>query len=473
MFETSGETPSSSRFEVFSFFFALQALGSICLSWPDPVHLSLLVPAVLLLSNSGSAPYLLILAVAQAATILWALPQVPNHSIMVLALDLLLIFSWIRLRLLGRWSREAWLDSIGPASRAILLIVYFFAAFHKLNSDYFDVASSCTSFVYQVTLEELKLPWFPKPDGVFGTFLVFLVVLVELAIPVPLLLRSTRLIGLGVGVLFHIVLGVTHYNFSLAVFAFYVFFLPKSFFNRVLPDWARGHVAVSRFGRWAVPCLVLFSVYLFFLGTQASGPGVWRSPWWERSAHAWVFLSAALLGFLIYLLHWGRASLHQSEEDAFRGGWRFAWIFPLLVFVNGLSPYLGWKTGNSFNMFSNLITEGGRSNHLLIPKGLFQLWDYQDDLVVVTGANHPAFHQMVLHGTPIPLAEVQRRVDLLSSNGERGIRLAYVRGGKTFESENAEQDPQLSGRLPWYRRKFSIFKENLHLVPSQHRKCSW
>jgi hypothetical protein len=57
-------------------------------------------------------------------------------------------------------------------------------------------------------------------------------------------------------------------------------------------------------------------------------------------------------------------------------------IFPMLLFANGMMPYLGGKTETSFSMFSNLRTEGGISNHFLMPASL-QIWTYQRDLVRV------------------------------------------------------------------------------------------
>jgi NADH:ubiquinone oxidoreductase subunit 6 (subunit J) len=54
-------------------------------------------------------------------------------------------------------------------------------------------------------------------------------------------------------------------------------------------------------------------------------------------------------------------------------------LIPALLFANGLMPYLGLKTETSFAMYSNLRTEGGYSNHWLMPASL-QVWDYQRDL---------------------------------------------------------------------------------------------
>ena len=57
-------------------------------------------------------------------------------------------------------------------------------------------------------------------------------------------------------------------------------------------------------------------------------------------------------------------------------------MFPALLVANGFLPYLGAKTETSFAMYSNLRTEGGQTNHWLMPASL-QIWDYQRDLVKI------------------------------------------------------------------------------------------
>jgi hypothetical protein len=39
-----------------------------------------------------------------------------------------------------------------------------------------------------------------------------------------------------------------------------------------------------------------------------------------------------------------------------------------LVALNGLTPYVGVKTAFGWNMYANLVTAGGRANHLVIPE---------------------------------------------------------------------------------------------------------
>ena len=51
--------------------------------------------------------------------------------------------------------------------------------------------------------------------------------------------------------------------------------------------------------------------------------------------------------------------------------------------IGGNQMLMGLKTQANYSMFSNLRTEGGQTNHFLVPAGRFFLSDYQNDLVRV------------------------------------------------------------------------------------------
>jgi hypothetical protein len=87
---------------------------------------------------------------------------------------------------------------------------------------------------------------------------------------------------------------------------------------------------------------------------------------------------------LIWYVQAQWTSLRQAQlrpvKDFFRGQYASVYLLPLIVFINGLTPYLGLKTEVAFAMYSNLQTEGNRTNHFFIPTS-WQLWNYERDLV--------------------------------------------------------------------------------------------
>ena len=56
-------------------------------------------------------------------------------------------------------------------------------------------------------------------------------------------------------------------------------------------------------------------------------------------------------------------------------------LFSLLIFLFGFQNYLGLSTAGTFSMFSNIQTEGGKSNHLILHNNPFEIFPYQKNLV--------------------------------------------------------------------------------------------
>ena len=64
-------------------------------------------------------------------------------------------------------------------------------------------------------------------------------------------------------------------------------------------------------------------------------------------------------------------------------------LVPLLVVANGLTPYLEVKTGYGWNMYANLRTVDGDSNHFVDPRAPLPLTDEQADLVRIISTDDP------------------------------------------------------------------------------------
>ena len=128
-----------------------------------------------------------------------------------------------------------------------------------------------------------------------------------------------------------------------------------------------------------------------------------------------------------------------------------ACIGPALVLASGLSPYLGLKTLNAFSMYSNLRTEGGVTNHLLVPTAT-QVFPFQRDLVVIESANVRAIK--ILRGQLVPF--FQLRI-LTSVERTRPLRVRFTRPG-TQGLASDERDLAAYPRVPWLGRKLLQFR---------------
>jgi hypothetical protein len=139
----------------------------------------------------------------------------------------------------------------------------------------------------------------------------------------------------------------------------------------------------------------------------------------------------------------------------------------LVMCLNSLSPYVGYKTTNSVSMYSNMRTENGENNHFFMPR--LALFAYQDDIVEVLDSSDPAIAELkgwpVLYGDPevrlpayITYFELRRAV---SRSANTGLWVRYKRNGvERYYNRTLAQNPDkdLGVRHPIWLEKTAMFR---------------
>ena len=131
-------------------------------------------------------------------------------------------------------------------------------------------------------------------------------------------------------------------------------------------------------------------------------------------------------------------------------------IFPALVFLNGLAPYLSLKTTTAFSMFSNIRTEGTGNNHLFMPR--IKFFGYQDDLVEILESNDRQLQQYGRTKDLLTWFELRR---ITSSRKRENLFVKYKRLKQPetlFKKKNASPDAELLKPHPWYLSRFLVFR---------------
>lgn len=122
--------------------------------------------------------------------------------------------------------------------------------------------------------------------------------------------------------------------------------------------------------------------------------------------------------------------------------WLF--IFPALLLLHGLTSYLGLRTAGNFSMFSNLRTEGTRSNHLLLGSNPLKLWGYQDDVVRFVRIDDKrariSYQYQPLLGNLLPVVEFRKLIYAWTRAGAT-IPLAFEYRGERYETDDIVNDP--------------------------------
>ena len=440
------EVPSGiGPFTVFAWLWAAGIISHMA-SYSEPVELvtvAMFTLALAVIFGFYRTTTFFILLAVHLIYVYRRMPGVPNHAIIAAAVDLTIIGG----ALVAAISSRSWrLDAtalykiFAPVVRIELLIVYFFVVFHKLNSGFFDPQQSCGSFMYLRLAREY--PLLPTEDW-FRPWAIYLTMFAETAIPVMLVVRRWRLAGLLLAFAFHFSLamdpGDVVFNFSAALLAFFFLFMPDDFAASIastLSDMRHRTLRLLRLHPVAAKGL-LFAVATPLLAALIFRAAIATGLTFEASRNVWVVYAGAIL--TIFLAAVRRSPItYPAARDLLRVRTPALLVIPALLFANGVMPYLGSKTETSFAMYSNLRTEGGYSNHWLVPASL-QVWSYQRDLVKIHRTSVSRIQRLVNRGYQWTYYEFKW---LMREHPNASV--TYERNGVVKRVRRVKDDPELT-----------------------------
>lgn len=420
--------------------------------------------AAVLLWRPRSILLLMVLLTLDAVVGLRKMPFLDNHMFFQLCADLILLFSigWqlmLQMRkgnllqsLSEQKSREEIVDSFAPPVRMAIIILYFFSVFHKLNWGFFDPKYSHSVALLEETTALVHLPlnhWM-KVTAIWATLLV------ETSIAVMLCLKRTRNAGILLGLAFHLMLSMNQKHigfnsFSAMLYASFFLFTPRDFPDRlsdllsnIYQRWADGK------GKWIVWSGVVAAIVILSLCLLVVYNGNYRNVI-NIAGVAWGLVLGTIFISVIALYPTSQAKF----VTLFRPRWSLQWIVPMLLLFNGFTCYLGLKTTSTFNMFTNLRTEGGETNHFFMSKR-FKIAGYIDDLVEITNTNHPDLKRFE-NQRIITYYEFQRN----ARKQHQDYYAEYRRNGKPMRLEvknGVSNDPAVLVSYPQWQYKIMGFK---------------
>ncbi|CRZ17047.1 hypothetical protein [Mycolicibacterium neworleansense] len=460
------DDPTGARQQLgwFATLFAMALVFHYSDSQPQAVVPALLagLPALIFPGSVAAAG----LAVAAGATVaVLNLPAASNH--LVLSLLVAVALATAALWALAVRNRpdvpgsfvERWLEAARSPVGLVLLVVYLFTVFDKLNTAYLTPATSCGADLFG------QLIWLNGFDDVVpgpavGQVVAIVAVVIEAAILGLLAVPRLRFWGVLLGVCFHSILAMaSFYDFATVVFAVYVLLIPAEVF------------VACRSVALRVVTLTGFAAHvtLSVVSSPADSPaGPIGLPWHTLLVLTWF---VAVLPFMVTMLRAYRVATVAGVPSP---NWRLRplvlLVAPLLAFANGATPYAGLKTVANYSMFSNLHTEEGATNHVLPGVTALQLADYQRDTVTVVGLElpRPSSDMTALRRQTrwmsedppvrIPWLELRRTVLLWQGAGITGVRIAYLHDGPPRVVDDATNDPVLAAPLPWWQRHLLAFR---------------
>ncbi|MGE3285947.1 MAG: hypothetical protein AB7J32_07560 [Pseudonocardia sp.] len=331
--------------------------------------------------------------------LLVVLPNPQNHLMFIGVVGATIVPWWLWLR----WrapeqagSPAVMYERVAPYLRLGFILMWYFAAFAKMNTGFENAASTCSVWILEL-IPGVTVPTLLVPAVILGTQAL------ELTVPTLLLFHRTRWLAIILGFGFHLVSALAgHSAFSGFGWSFYLLFLPPVVLARAvvlarrsLPEIARRAVAVVV--AHSPAAVVTFAA--LWMAAAAIIPVAYDRPWMLRRWGAcllcvlWMGLTGALLVRL--RRHWlphpptavppgPRASL-RVRNGLFLLGF-------VALLATAAMPYLGLKTRAAFTMYSNVRTEPGHWNHLLIPEAV-RIFHWQDGDFVLLGSDDPLLAQ--------------------------------------------------------------------------------
>jgi multisubunit Na+/H+ antiporter MnhB subunit len=383
---------TSSSTEILSYWFRYDAPTT-------PFVLLSIASALIGACFPGNTTAVLVFAVGQLISLGARFPFVADHLVMELAIALAIVLSYASLAVRQRTWRipvTAMFDVFAPAARWLLVIMYFFGVFHKLNPGFMSIESSCAvGFV-----QGFPLPQFLLDQSWVNYAAIYGALLVELGAMLLLLTARGKYYGMLLGMSFHFAIGISDFgtmaHFSAFAMALHALFLPSSFGERVCTERAIP-AFLKRPQQFRIVTLLLIALQIALaMHLQQTREGALVNG----------LFTVFGLGLLYLVFRHGQL----RRDDApyrLRSPLLMLNLIPAWFFVYCASPYIGLGTGGTLAMFSGLRTEGGISNHYLIEEPL-PLFHYQDKIVYVEDAQNPSLRAAMRDGQGIVLFDFQR-----------------------------------------------------------------
>lgn len=249
--------------------------------------------------------------------------------------------------------------------RVSVVTMYFYSGFHKLNTDYFNPCVSCVNEINEYVFRNFTGIKLSLPEK-FSYFFQYTSIVVELLLPFGLLWPKTRKWTAILLLSFHFYLNLAVYADFSALAAFLILGCLIDFESKSIPKnliiALRFYVLFSLFS-----ILANYIILKYQINVKSRG-----------FIHGLVFNIGWLIFFFTYFKNYQVKVLKFEKRPTLL----LSACFVLLSFWT-LRTYVGLGNAGNFTMFSNLITEKSRSNHLIIDTKSTKIFDFEEDNVLI------------------------------------------------------------------------------------------
>ena len=510
-------------FSTFALLYMTALFLELAERWTYPAFTAaiLLLTALLVWTGITRVTFLIFLVVTTSHFLLVQFPDVANHVNVAIYCNLVLMvgitYSLARRRDFP--TDDDGLELLRPVLQLSMILVYAMAGFHKLNADFFNPAVSCVADLvgdlsHMVHTRVAGVPtrlvllagilllahallsarWARRSVSpiarvvALGATLLAAVLGFTLASAIPPAAMATAVLAMALVVILWELIGglllsvprvqapvlafswMMHATLALIGFVDFGAFalaLLYTFVPRAYRDFLNDRVRVPLLGR------PVHRVHLYFalcvLAGICAGLG--------RRLLGGILFNLAALVFIWPIVS---AAVSPSPRPAWTGvpitgrmtpSWMF--VFPVLLLLHGFTSYLGLRTAGNFSMFSNLRTEGPRSNHLLLGENPLKVWGYQEDVVrfirIDDRRARIGYQYQPLQGSLLPVVEFRKLIYAWTKAGAT-IPLTFEYQGKIHSTSDITHDPAWRTPARDWEMRLMDFRV---IQPEGPNACRW
>lgn len=373
-------------------------------------------------------------------------PRIGNHATLILGISLLLVV----LYLLKTFSIKT---KIRPAFipylfRTVLATVYFYAGFHKLNTDFFNSCVSCVNGINSYILSNfinssinLTAKW--------STLIQYATIILEMIVPFGLFWPTTRKYTAFILLFFHFYLSFSVFADFCSLALFLIIGCLHDFDAKTIHPKVKNALKIYLLFAILAIASQYFMSYLYII---------------KYPMH---FYKGLLynIGFLYFVVVYFKN--YKIKKNHFQRNYTY-YLIPIFILISiwTLKTYIGLGNAGNLTMFSNLVTEKSKSNHLLIDTKKTKIFDFEEDFVEIISLDNPSARESFV-GFRIPVVEFKYMIQNSANKSNQPLPCILRYKNKLFKIDDLKKSEFNTAKW-WYKylnfRKIQINGAN---------ECRW
>jgi hypothetical protein len=370
-------------------------------------------------------------------------PRIGNHSTFLMVSILVVFLLFIR-KVFIQKSLSTNLTSY--IFRLFLVIVYFYAGFHKLNEDFFNSCVSCVNHINEYNISNFTFSNY-NISNELSIFFQYATIVLEMILPFGLLHYRTRKWTTFILVGFHFYLIFAGFADFAAVA---LFLITGSLINFNSQNFDFKHIRIY------ISFVILAIVLRFFM----SNVGVNSD---KLVFYQGIIFSIGIFYFTFnYLIPLKITPTFYNQKNNL-----ILVLMTLIISFWSLKTYIGLGNQGNLTMFSNLVTASKYNNHLLIDTDKFRLFNYENDCVKFIEFTNPDDKNDSFSDYYLPMVEFQYYIKHWEKKHKKPIKCILEYQNKRYEIYDLSKSQFNNGKW-WY--KYLSFRRIQENSPNE---CRW